>query len=116
MANSSPVRPLGCRAVSIKSVVERATAQTRKVMSTSSSRSSAAVRDLTELVRLRTIVDMILRTRTNSVLGSASDRPPEGSVDLLHPVVQQMVQQARLPGLCIAVIRGRGPVYADAFG
>src|SRR5690349_5625705 len=118
MANSSPVSPLGRRALSIRSVVERATAQTKKVMSTSSSRSSAAVRGLTELVRLRTIVVMVLRSRTNPVRDGVPDPVQERSngAEPLQALVHKMVQQARLPSLCIAVTRGSGPVYLDAFG
>jgi CubicO group peptidase (beta-lactamase class C family) len=61
---------------------------------------------------------MVLRSRTNPVRDGVPDPVQERSngAEPLQALVHKMVQQARLPSLCIAVTRGSGPVYLDAFG
>src|SRR3954454_10489192 len=62
---------------------------------------------------------MVLRDRTNSAGGvGAHTLVRGGSVDpgQLGRLTQQMMRTARLPGLSLAVTRGGGLVYLDAFG
>src|SRR5664279_4694847 len=116
MANSSPVNPAGASTVSSRSSVDRDTIQTRNNGSTFAARTSDAERGLTEVLRTRTMLGMILRVRSTSGNVTQSNISGNAPPSAVTAAVVEMMRANSIPGLSIAVVDRDRVQFAGGFG